>query len=156
MFIVASKIHDIISLLTTLCLSMIQKFFAVSCDRLRIETAKNVHYRQIKMKNSCIFSHFMKHEKLFSLQLVRVFFTLRTSRTTTVIDVRVVSLNHRAPKQQEETTRKLRLRVFSSQRAFLEWRSAPAVAQLQSGRVRRDHHSTELNTTTVNLWLNLT
>ena len=47
--------------------------FAVSCEKLRIETTKNVRYRQIKMKISCIFSYFLKDVNLWLLKLC-VFF----------------------------------------------------------------------------------
>ena len=46
-------------------------------------------------------------------------FTRKATRTTTVIDVRVVSSNHHAPTQLEETIRKLRLDASPAQRVFL-------------------------------------
>ena len=76
------------------------------------------------------------------------------SRTTTAIDMRVVSLNHRAPTQLGETTGKHRPHANPTRRAMLAWRRAPDVDHLLSvGGVewRRDHHSTELNTTSVRL-----
>ena len=50
----------------------------------------------------------------------------------TVIDIRVVPSEHRAPSQTEEATRKLRTHPDPAQRAVLAWRRAPDVAHLFS------------------------
>ena len=62
-------------------------------------------------------------------------YTHKATRTTRSIDIRATCLNHRAPTQPEETTRKLRPQASSAQIAFLAWRLAPDVAHLLLLRV---------------------
>ena len=75
-------------------------------------------------------SHTLSRLPPYSSQAPRAC-THQASRTTTIIDIRVVSSDHRAATQPEETTRKLRPHVSPAQ-AVLAWRRTPDIAHLLS------------------------